>query len=158
MIGKYLPLALCGLLASGVACYATTGANGIHNTQPTTQANLIARQIPAIAPVVEFSASRMPNISAHIQRAQASGKYSATLKRITDKTSIAANRRAACGSFKGTGSCDEYPFASTAQGGAGASVAGVPLAEQRIQGGTLSSFYQKNNIGEGGAFQVKVVP
>jgi len=42
------------------------------------------------------------------------------------------------------------------QGGAGARVEGVPLGEQRIQGGVLSSFYQKFGIGQGDPFQVVV--
>lgn len=54
------------------------------------------------------------------------------------------------------GSPDEYPFASTLQGGAGARVAGVPLQEQRIQGRVLSRFYQKYGIGDGDQFGVAV--
>lgn len=35
-------------------------------------------------------------------------------------------------------------------------VAGVPLAEQRIQGGVISSFYQEFGLGQGDPFQVVV--
>jgi hypothetical protein len=56
----------------------------------------------------------------------------------------------------GEQSPDEYPFASTYEGGSGAQVLGVPLAEQRIQGGSLSRFYQQNNIGDGDQFLVRV--
>jgi len=79
------------------------------------------------------------------------------LNRETDPDVIAANRAAATRDFDGEGSPDEYPFASTAQGGAGAQVQGVPLAEQRIQGGILSSFYRKFGIGQGDAFEVVAV-
>jgi len=41
-------------------------------------------------------------------------------------------------------SCDEYPFASTNQGGAGAVLRCVPLSHNTIQGRQLSSFYAKN--------------
>lgn len=37
-------------------------------------------------------------------------------------------------------SCDEYPFASSAQGG-GATVAKIPLYSQLVQGGMISAFY-----------------
>lgn len=39
------------------------------------------------------------------------------------------------------GSWDEYPFASTQQGGIGATVMLVPKVEQDAQGGTLNAFY-----------------
>ena len=38
-------------------------------------------------------------------------------------------------------SCDEYPFASSRQGGAGGTVAKVPLTSNLRQGGVLRSFY-----------------
>lgn len=38
-------------------------------------------------------------------------------------------------------SCDEYPFASTYEGGGGATVRRVPLIEQYSQGGTISIAY-----------------
>lgn len=78
------------------------------------------------------------------------------LTRETDPAIIAANRSAACAGFCGVGSPDEYPFASTVEGGAGAWVAGVPVGEQYIQGGTLAQFYARNGIGQGDQFQVLV--
>jgi Deoxyribonuclease NucA/NucB len=56
-------------------------------------------------------------------------------------------------------SCDEYPFASSVQGGNGAIVRGVKLAENLSQGGQLSAFLQKyaNDLKLlGGKFQVCV--
>ena len=35
-------------------------------------------------------------------------------------------------------------------------VEGVPLAEQRIQGGVVSQFYEQSGIGQGDPFQVVV--
>ncbi|MBT0565650.1 NucA/NucB deoxyribonuclease domain-containing protein [Williamsia sp. CHRR-6] len=61
-------------------------------------------------------------------------------------------------------SCDEYPFASTVEGGASASIAWVPLAEQvRVdgddidvaQGTLLSTFYRENRVIEGDKFFVQ---
>jgi len=43
-------------------------------------------------------------------------------------------------------SCDEYPFASTTQGGKNAIVAGVTIRENNRQGGMLSRFMQNNAL------------
>jgi hypothetical protein len=51
---------------------------------------------------------------------------------------------------------DEYPFASTLQGGRGASIAGVPKIEQRRQGGALRGFYAKERVQVGDQFLVVV--
>jgi hypothetical protein len=106
-------------------------------------------------PTLEIDAARMPNIARNIQSAIDDGQPD-LLNREADPAVIQANRAAACAGFCGPGSPDEYPFASTTQGGAGARVEGVPLAEQRIQGGVLSSFYQKFGIGQGDPFWVLV--
>jgi hypothetical protein len=59
-------------------------------------------------------------------------------------------------------SCDEYPFASSLEGGAGAIVRGVPIQENRVQGGELSSFLRANanalayETGSNGRFHVCV--
>jgi hypothetical protein len=97
----------------------------------------------------------MPSIASNIQAAQDSGLPS-VLNREVDPAAIAANRSAACAGFCGTGSPDEYPFASTQQGGAGSRVAGVPLSEQYIQGGVISQFYKRFAIGAGDPFRVIV--
>ncbi len=87
-------------------------------------------------------------------RAQAAGKPGRPggqpLVRATGAT-VNRNRRAACGAarrqWNAEGySCEEYPFASTTAGGTGALIARVPLAEQRVQGGILSSFYSANQV------------
>lgn len=108
----------------------------------------------AATPTVVFHSSVFPNIAPHIKKAQASGKPK-TLHRLTDPDQIRRNRRAACGSFTGPGTCDEYPFASSHEGGAGASTTGVPLSEQRSQGGLLSSFYQREGLGDGDPYRVR---
>ncbi|MCU0350683.1 MAG: NucA/NucB deoxyribonuclease domain-containing protein [Flavobacterium sp.] len=104
-------------------------------------------------PAVTFDSAKVPNIVSHIKAAQTAGKPK-TLTRTTDATRISSNRSAACKNFSGTGSCDEYPFASTYEGGAGASTRGVPSAEQSSQGGTLSAFYTANSIVDGSKFDV----
>lgn len=75
---------------------------------------------------------------------------------------ISTNRyEAGCTSWwKGGGgvqSCDEYPFASTMEGGLGAQVMGVPTREQQIQGTTISAFYAANRLKKGDPFMVAVI-
>lgn len=94
----------------------------------------------------------MPGIAGNINAAQEAGLPS-ILTRTTDSDLIDANRAAATAGFNGAGSPDEYPFASTLEGGAGARIADVPIREQRIQGGILSRFYQNNGIGDGDQFR-----
>jgi RHS repeat-associated protein len=106
-------------------------------------------------PTFEVDGSRMPNIARNVQSALDDGQPD-VLTRTTDNALIRANRAAACAGFCGPGSPDEYPFASTYEGGAGAQVQGVPLQEQYIQGGLLRSFYAKYGIGDGDLFRVVV--
>ena len=76
----------------------------------------------------------------------------------TDAQANSVRREAGCGSkWKGPGSCDEYPFASTLQGGYGAQIMGVPGTEQRTQAGEISGFYRRNKIADGRMFLVYVV-
>ena len=107
-----------------------------------------------------FSRSVMPEIADHIQDAQDAG-LPMLLTRNRDPGCITANRSAACKGFVKTrpdGSCDEYPFASTNEGGLGASAREVPLGEQRSQGGTLCGCYSSERIGNGDPFAAVVTP
>jgi hypothetical protein len=106
-------------------------------------------------PILQIDANIMPNIARNIQAALDEG-YPSVLTREMNRAQIRANRGEAIAGFHGPGSPDEYPFASTQQGGAGARVASVPLAQQRIQGGVLSQFYQMYDIGQGDSFRVEI--
>lgn len=110
--------------------------------------------------------SRYPGIAAHITRAQnhsfpgsrASGE---PLNRVRGSLQR-KNRRAAvrqCRHQGAQGSCDEYPFASTEEGCATypCSTAGVPRAENNLQGADISTFYRVSRIVVGDPFWVKVV-
>ena len=105
-------------------------------------------------PVFIVDSRRTPAIASHIRAAQAAGKP-AILHRVVP---VPRDRRpGACRGWRGPGSCDEYPFASTIEGGPGkASIAGVPVQEQRRQGGDLLAFYRRHRIGNGDAFVVVV--
>lgn len=106
-------------------------------------------------PILYIDAKKMPNIARNIQDAQDNG-YPSILTRTTDEAQKEANRAAACAGFCGPGSPDEYPFASTMEGGAGARVRSVPIREQRIQGGVIAKFYEKFNVKHGDRFVVRV--
>lgn len=61
------------------------------------------------------------------------------------RSAAGCGRRPCKGALAAQGdSCDEYPFASSNQGGAGAVLRCVPLAHNTVQGRQLSSFYAKN--------------
>lgn len=107
-------------------------------------------------PVLKIDADKMPNIANNIESAQTSGGKPSVLTRTTNKTKIETNRNLACKGFCGEGSPDEYPFASTYEGGRGAQIQGVPIQEQRIQGGVLGRFYQNYDIRDGDRFRVIV--
>ncbi|SAM82111.1 uncharacterized protein UBRO_04400 [Ustilago bromivora] len=51
-------------------------------------------------------------------------------------------------------SCDEYPYASSQEGGAGSATRCVPSTENSRQGGTLSSFYTNNGVIDRNAYNV----
>jgi len=106
-------------------------------------------------PKLIINSNKMPNIAKNIRNAQANGAPK-VLTRTENSTLIDANRRAACAGFCGQGSPDEYPFASTYEGGKGAYISGVPPHEQNIQGGTLNQFYRHYNIHDGDKFRVVI--
>ncbi|HET7047735.1 MAG TPA: NucA/NucB deoxyribonuclease domain-containing protein [Solirubrobacteraceae bacterium] len=111
-------------------------------------------------PTVVFSRAKGPNIGDNFDYAVQNGAPT-TLNRVTDRSIKRANRADALNEHPPPPpgmSLDEYPFASTEQGGAGAFVRPVPEAEQHYQGGTLSSFYREHNIGTGDPFKVKFDP
>jgi hypothetical protein len=58
--------------------------------------------------------------------------------------------------FAGSGSPDEFPLASTMEGGKGAQITDVPVGEQRIQGGIVSRFYQNAGVQRGDQFMFEV--
>jgi Deoxyribonuclease NucA/NucB len=107
-------------------------------------------------PVFVVESEKTLAIAAHVRAALAAG-YPRVLTRASGAVQR-ANRQAACGHWPPGSrlSFDEYPFASTLQGGRGASVAEVPRVEQRRQGGALRAFYAKERVRVGDSFLVVV--
>lgn len=106
---------------------------------------------------VIIDAARMPFIARNISTAWQAGKPAVLTK---DRSAEAANRRKVClPSFPRPfgGQCDEFPFASTRQGGEGAQEQEVPARENQCQGGTLSRWYVVAGIGDGDDFLVVII-
>ncbi|PWN95725.1 hypothetical protein FA09DRAFT_362765 [Tilletiopsis washingtonensis] len=120
----------------------------------------LAAVTAASAATVTFDCSRVPNICSNDCYAIRCLGKPTTLTRNSPQAED--NRDAnACrspnrcsGNPSDSNSCDEYPFASTSQGGAGASTRCVPSQENSRQGGTLSSFYTRNSVANGDSYSV----
>jgi RHS repeat-associated protein len=107
---------------------------------------------------VPISKSLMPSIAAHISGVQ---RGIPQLLTRANATTARPNRAAAIRGLPSAGSglsWDEYPFASTYQGGTGASVMAVPIGEQWIQGGVIGGSYIVQRITDGDRFWVVVIP
>lgn len=105
-------------------------------------------------PELHLDSQKMPTIAQNISKAQENGAPS-TLTKITDTSAIRENRRNALRGIPSTPSGfsrDEYPFASTLEGGVGASVMTVSNAEHSLQAVALSNFYR--TITDGDRFEV----
>jgi RHS repeat-associated protein len=139
------------LLTAGVAV-APGGRLGSETRVPAAT--------PDPIPTVEFSRARGPGLGENFDEAVAQG-HPTTLNRITDTALRDRQRRDALRGHAPAPegqSLDEYPFASTSQGGAGSNVRAVPREEQNYQGGVLSRFYQDHGVGDGDPFHVRFVP
>lgn len=122
----------------------------------TAQVALTSRQCGDVK-VVVIDANKMSFIARNIKLAWSQGQ-SAILHR--ESANSRAKRGKVCGSsFKKTyprGSCDEFAFASSREGGAGARAEEVHEDEQNCQGGTISSAYQHLPINDGDAYLVVI--
>lgn len=112
---------------------------------------------PEFWPTVDMSG--LPHIAPHIRLVEGRGAhlgnaaYLSPLSKGTSRQQARNNRRQVCHGKppKKGWSCDEYPFASTAQGGTSVSAinrstAWVPRSENSKQGGILGSFYKINRL------------
>ncbi|KIS69430.1 uncharacterized protein UMAG_11931 [Mycosarcoma maydis] len=123
-------------------------------------AALVGLTSGAHAATLTWDCTRVPNICSNDCYAiQCAGKPT-TLHR--DSANASANRaKTACKSpnrcannASDSNSCDEYPYASSREGGTGSVTRCVPATENSRQGGTLSSFYTNNGITDGDAYNV----
>ncbi|WP_331726462.1 NucA/NucB deoxyribonuclease domain-containing protein [Streptomyces uncialis] len=112
----------------------------------------------------------LPQISRNIRAVQSRGQRlgvpgGTPLTRLADPVRIQANRDAVCPRSQRPPrpglSCDEYPFASTRQGGTSVpassrGTAWVPEQEQDQQGGRIAAFQKSVRLLDRDAFWVKV--
>lgn len=122
--------------------------------------------VPQGVPILHYSAaagSPVQEVAQHIADAQAAGQPGApgtpALQRLMSKAAADKNRGIVCPpSFpRGTGQqCDEYPFASTYQGGTGADPRALDATQNRSAGGTLSQFYRKSRLLDTDPFYVQI--
>ncbi|MGQ0839140.1 NucA/NucB deoxyribonuclease domain-containing protein [Actinokineospora sp.] len=108
-------------------------------------------------PVLPVDANVTPYIAHNVSAAWANGA-SAMLTLMRSKAD--ANRANALAgrvrNFSNT-SLDEYPMATTAEGGRGARVEEVPERENSSQGGTMNTFYYVNKMSDGDQFLVVII-
>jgi Deoxyribonuclease NucA/NucB len=112
---------------------------------------------PSFTATYILSSAKYPNV-AKFDKAQLVKHPSwATLTGVSQAQAI-TNRKAACKGFHPPKpySCDEFPYASTTQGGKGAPVQKVLLSENKAQGGNLGAFYNANRLHYGEKFHVKI--
>jgi len=107
-------------------------------------------------PQLEISASKYPDLAENILNAQQTGNPSLP----TAGGDIAANRAAALEGVPNIPglSRDEYPFASSMEGGQGAWVGHIPVSQQNAQGALIKNFINANNITPGMQYKVVIVP
>ncbi|WP_331724222.1 NucA/NucB deoxyribonuclease domain-containing protein (plasmid) [Streptomyces longwoodensis] len=121
--------------------------------------------MPYIPEMVYNKAGEYPELAQHIEDAQnvknLPGKHGTTryLTRLTDKKKIEDNRDVACPKSlprPSLLSCDEYPFASTWQGGSTGNYSRRFIDEKQNSGGgrALANFYLYNRIIEADRFLV----
>lgn len=112
-------------------------------------------------PTVNWDRTNAPAINENIRTAIAAGHPSSLTR--TNSTQAGINRSAACspsriaallGPRPAGAECDEYPFASSVQGGASSQIKWVPGEENGFQSRWLGSFYQVNRIMENDPFNV----
>jgi hypothetical protein len=112
---------------------------------------------PSYTPTYVISSARYPDIAKFDKAQLAKHPSWATLTRVSPAQAD-KNRAAACKGFHAPPgkSCDEFPYASTSQGGAGAARTAVNKKENDSQGGNLVAFYNANRLFYGEKFHVKV--
>lgn len=126
-------------------------------TAPCTTAEILQGKVCGDVKFVIIDAAKMPFIARNIQLAWGAG-HPFALRR--DSAARAANYKKTCQSgfvkkYPPNGSCDEYPFASTREGGGSARTEEVHRDEQNCQGGTLSRAYQ-DRIAQGEQYVVVI--
>ena len=133
--GEHKPEILLSILSVGFGRFGAGGA-------------------PKTLPELRISPSRYPELADNILNAQKAGHPSV----LTHGGNSAANRAAALDGVPNIRplSRDEYPFASSLEGGGGSWVGHIPVSQQNAQGALLKNFFKQNNIKLGDQYRVIV--
>lgn len=139
------------------------GSDGESAVRECTSEQLVTAKRCGRAKVLIINAAKMPFIARNISLAWSSGKP-AMLHRDQPENRQ-RHYEASCGrrsgfvaKHPGLGSCDEFEFASSSEGGAGARTEEVPRREQNCQGATVKNAYYGNpGIAVGEAFVVVII-
>jgi len=115
-------------------------------------------------PELRISAGKYPDLAENILNAQRAGHPDVLTH--GGEAVVNANRNAALHQpYRdfvpniGRGlSRDEYPFASSLQGGAGSWVGHIPVSQQNAQGALIKNFINANNIAPGSQYRVVITP
>ena len=114
-------------------------------------------------PILVIDEADFPTKAPNIDKAQKAG-YPSTLHYDSDKSRARQRRKSVCGNANYSGECDEYPFASTYEGGdatwstTGRAATTFPIGstEHRREGGVIGGFITQNHLQDGDAFVVVV--
>ncbi|MCF6346349.1 MAG: NucA/NucB deoxyribonuclease domain-containing protein, partial [Thiomicrorhabdus sp.] len=114
-------------------------------------------------PVFEISKTKYPNHAKVIENAEKKGLPIKNLERGSGTKAAQRNRRRAQAEMRKKNGpppkgydYDEFPYASSNQGGKGAHVEPVKSTENQAAGRDLGNFYRENGIKEGDKYDVKI--
>ena len=113
-------------------------------------------------PVHEIDKSRWAPQAFNHEKAVATADAPAILTRMEGEEKARKNRRGAQAhaprprKFGRNATWEEYPFASTYEGGAGATLTLSPGSVNSSHGNELKQFYARNNLKDGDRFAVRV--
>jgi RHS repeat-associated protein len=105
-------------------------------------------------PTLTISVSKYPDLAENILNAQQAGHPNM----LTYGGDAAANRAAALQNVPNISglSRDEYPFASSMEGGANSWVGHIPPSQQNSQGALMKNFFKANGLKPGDKYNVKI--
>ena len=143
------------LYASGLPIAKADARRHESEVMTTATAQTLAKEYKM--PIIFFDSESMPAITRHITSSIENGSpnvltrtdsYNAMKNRLWAYAMCAALSQPFFPRTPGANSCDEYPFASTQEGGMFATIWFSPVSEQNRQGGLISSFYTNCRIRE----------
>ena len=108
-----------------------------------------------VVPVLRYPGKSLPDTAENMARYMNDKGLDETSDFVrVDTKARDANRSANRRLYQGNPSMEEFPFASTAQGGAGAYLKQVSIEEQRAQGRLLADFYRVNSVRPGDRYAI----